>query len=190
MLEVKKVSKAFDGKPVLQAFSYTFAAGSRTCVMGPSGCGKTTLLRLMMGLEKPDSGEILSPRELRMSAVFQEDRLLTQLSAAENVALASHADADEIRRTLLSLELPEDALQAPVSTFSGGMKRRVALCRALLAPYDVLFLDEPYKGLDEATRKTVMALVNERTFGKTVILVTHDRHEASGYNLIELNTSA
>ena len=87
---------------------------------------------------------------------------------------------------LLELGIPPESLSQPVSTFSGGMKRRVALCRALLAEYDVLTLDEPYKGLDEDTRARVMRLVDVHTRGRTVILVTHAAEEAMGYDLIHL----
>lgn len=188
MLEAVKLSKAFDGKPVLHAISHVFSEGSRTCLMGPSGCGKTTLLRLLMGLLAPDSGEVKSDRALRISAVFQENRLLEHLSAVSNVSLVTTASRGEIETMLRALALYD--FNAPVSTFSGGMKRRVALCRALMATYDVLFLDEPFKGLDETTREKVIRVVNESTQGKTVILVTHARREAEGYQLLDLSPTA
>ena len=179
MLEAVNVSKAYDGRPVIRDFSARFVPGSHTCLMGPSGCGKTTLLRLLMGLEAPDSGQIRIPEGTRFSAVFQEDRLL-------NVRLAARASIAQAAELLLELGIPPESLSQPVSTFSGGMKRRVALCRALLAEYDVLTLDEPYKGLDEDTRARVMRLVDVRTRGRTVILVTHAAEEAAGYDLIHL----
>ena len=186
MLEAINVSKAFDGHPVIRDFSARFAPGSRTCLMGPSGCGKTTLLRLLMGLEAPDSGRVCIPEGTRFSAVFQEDRLLNRLTAAGNVRLAARVPAAQAEKLLLALGIPAESLSQPVSAFSGGMKRRVALCRALLAEYDVLTLDEPYKGLDEETRERVMRLVEEHTAGRTVILVTHAPEEAVGYDLIHL----
>ena len=91
MLEAVNVSKAYDGRPVIRDFSARFVPGSHTCLMGPSGCGKTTLLRLLMGLEAPDSGQIRIPEGTRFSAVFQEDRLLNRLTAAANVRLAARA---------------------------------------------------------------------------------------------------
>lgn len=187
MLEAVKLCKAFDGRPVIQDFSIRLRPGNRICLMGPSGSGKTTLLRLLMGLEKPDSGTLSIPRGARFSAVFQENRLLEQLTAESNAALVSTASRPEITALLNALGLDAKSLAQPVSTFSGGMKRRVALCRALLAPYDILCLDEPYKGLDEALRKQVMRVVGEHTRGKTVVLVTHDLREAEGYELIELS---
>ena len=186
MLEAVNVAKAYDGRPVIRDFSARFVPGSHTCLMGPSGCGKTTLLRLLMGLEAPDSGQIRIPEGTRFSAVFQEDRLLNRLTAAANVRLAARASIEQAGELLLELGIPPESLSQPVSTFSGGMKRRVALCRALLAEYDVLTLDEPYKGLDEDTRARVMRLVDVHTRGRTVILVTHAAEEAMGYDLIHL----
>lgn len=185
MLEAVDVSKAFDGKQVVSHFTHGFENGVHYCLMGPSGCGKTTLLNLLMGLVKPDSGKIKADG-VRFSAVFQEDRLLKQMTAAANVALVSSAPREKIEDLLRKLGIDEESLPQPVGTYSGGMKRRVALCRALLAEYDVLILDEPYKGLDEETRAGVMQIVARSTEGKTVILVTHDREEARGYIPIEL----
>ena len=181
MLEAIGLSKAFDGKPVLQNVNLHLKKGVHYCLMGPSGCGKTTLINLFLGLIKPDSGTIRRTHDLRMSAVFQEDRLLEYMTAQANVALVSTADENRIVQLLLALGIDSESLSQPVSTYSGGMKRRVALARALLADYDVLFLDEPYKGLNEDTRRAVMAVVNKHTQGKTVLLITHDKEETDGY---------
>ena len=177
MLEAVNVSKAYDGRPVIRDFSARFMPGSHTCLMGPSGCGKTTLLRLLMGLEAPDSGQIRIPEGTRFSAVFQEDRLLNRLTAAANVRLAARASTAQAGELLLELGSPPESLSQPVSTFSGGMKRRVAILRALAADYDVLLCDEPFKGLDQATKALVMDYFLGKTKGKTVILVTHDQGE-------------
>lgn len=186
MLEAVNLSKGFEGKAVISDFSMAFEAGGHYAFMGPSGCGKTTLLMLLTGLMKPDAGRMKGLDRLRLSGVFQEDRLLAQMTARANVCFATGADGAEADRLLLRLGLEESSLDQPVSAFSGGMKRRAALCRALLAEYDLLFLDEPYKGLDDATKAKAMALVAEMTRDKTVLLVTHDREEAQGYRLVEL----
>ena len=186
MLEAVDLCKSFDGKLVIDHLSMHLQTGHHYCLMGASGCGKTTLLNLLMGLIKPDSGKIHT-HGARMSAVFQEDRLLEQMTAHDNVALVSTAPDDEIHALLQKLGIDEESLpQQPVSTYSGGMKRRVALCRALLADFDVLFLDEPYKGLDDETRTRVMELVSHYTQDKTVLLVTHDREEADGYEALNV----
>jgi len=181
MLEAIGLNKAFDGKPVLQNLNFRLEKGGHYCLMGPSGCGKTTLVNLLLGLIRPDSGSIRRAGDLRMSAVFQEDRLLEQMTAQANISLVSKASSSEIEAMLLALGITSESLPQPVSTYSGGMKRRVALARALLAEYDVLFLDEPYKGLDEETRRQAMAIVKKRTQGKTVLLITHDKEETDGY---------
>lgn len=181
MLEAIQLSKSFDGKTVIHTFSSKLEKGVHYCLMGPSGSGKTTLVNLLLGLIKPDGGTIRRAPELRMSAVFQEDRLLEQMTAAANVALVSKAPNSEIETLLLALGITPESLPQPVSTYSGGMKRRVALARALLADFDVLFLDEPYKGLDEKTRQQAMAIVEQYTRGKTALLITHDKEETAGY---------
>lgn len=186
MLEAIQLSKSFDGKPVLTGFCARLEKGRRYCLMGTSGSGKTTLVNLLLGLIKPDSGSIRRAPDLKMSAVFQEDRLLEQMIAAANVALVSKASGSEIEHLLLQLGIPPESLPQPVSAYSGGMKRRVALARALLADYDVLFLDEPYKGLDEETRSRVMEIVEQHTKGKTVLLITHDKEETAGYTPLVL----
>ena len=174
---------------MLRDFSLTIESGEHLCLMGPSGCGKTTLLRLLMALERPDGG-IAGLDGLRMSAVFQEDRLLEQLTPAENVRFVCGGLPEKTETLLLRLGLEKESLSRPVREFSGGMKRRVAIARALLADFDVLFLDEPYKGLDAETKKAVQGAVGEYTRNKTVVLVTHDPAESEGYRLVEMKPIA
>ncbi len=185
-LEAIHLSKAFEDKQVIRDFSARFAKGSHTCLRGPSGSGKTTLLRLLMGLTLPDSGEVRPAHGMRCSAMFQEDRLLEHLTAEANVRFATHAPVQAIRALLCEMGIEQESLPLPVAAYSGGMKRRVALCRALLADYDMLVLDEPYKGLDSDTKALVERIVAQRTQGKTVLLVTHDAAEAAGYDTLWL----
>ena len=176
-IELQNVSKSFGEKQVLQNFSHVFPEGELTCVMGPSGCGKTTLLSLLLGLEQPDSGRVLGMEGRRKSAVFQEDRLCENAGAASNLRLVNPTlTREEAEAMLRDLGLG-DSLRQPVRTLSGGMKRRVAILRALAADYDVLLCDEPFKGLDQATKALVMDYFLGKTKGKTVILVTHDQGE-------------
>ena len=178
-IRIANLCKAFDGKPVLRDFTAVIPSGRVTAVMGPSGSGKTTLLRILMGLERPGSGQITGLDGLRLSAVFQEDRLMEQLSAVENIRLVDPAVTPAQALALLGglkMDAPADQ---PVRELSGGMKRRTALARALLAPYDLLLLDEPFKGLDEATKAGVTGMVREAVRGRTVVLVTHDPEEAA-----------
>lgn len=178
-LIAKNICKSFGSKKVLYDFSHTFKSGEITAVMGASGCGKSTLLSILMGVLPPDSGEILPENgEFKRSAVFQENRLCENLTAAANIRLVTgkRLTNAEIAAELAAVGLSgcENKL---VRELSGGMKRRVALLRALLAEYDVLFLDEPFKGLDSETKGMVLDYTRRMTEGKTVILVTHDKTE-------------
>ena len=174
-VHVKHLCKAYDGKPVLKNVTFTAGVGV-TCVMAPSGAGKTTLLRILLGLERPDSGSV--PEGVRWSAVFQEDRLLEHLDAMGNLRFVLGAALDEPAANALLTELGlGDTAGKPVREFSGGMKRRLALARALLAPSDALALDEPFTGLDEENRARCLALIR-RAAEKPVLLVTHDPADA------------
>ncbi len=177
-IEARNIKKAFGDNIVLDDFSHIFKDGSTTAIMGPSGCGKSTLLSILMGTLKADNGDIITGETLKRSAVFQENRLCENLTAAANIRLVTgkKLSPDELSREFSAVGL-EGCENKPVRELSGGMKRRVALLRALLAEYDVLFLDEPFKGLDENTKNDVMNYVRQKTAGKTVILVTHDRNE-------------
>ena len=187
-MEVKALTKQYGDRTALPVFSAQFPDGEVTCVMGASGCGKTTLLRLMMGLTRPTAGEIIGV-PAKKAAVFQEDRLCEGFSAVENIRMVTGKTVAEnvLREHLTELGL-QDSADEPVSDLSGGMRRRVAIARAILFDGDVVFLDEPFKGLDEENRQLVMDYVKRRTAGKTVVLVTHDEDEAAyfGGHLVRL----
>ncbi len=178
MLKAVNISKKFGDVIVLESFSRGFAEGKVTAVLGRSGCGKSTLLNILMGLIPPDSGEVIRPENCRISAVFQENRLCENLTAGANIRLVTgkRFSPRELSGQFKAVGL-EGCENKPARELSGGMKRRVALLRALLAEYDVLFLDEPFKGLDGGTKQTVMEYCKSKTAGKTVILVTHDEQE-------------
>ena len=175
-LILTNITKAYGEKVVLDGFSHAFPAGKRTCIMGPSGCGKTTLLRIVLGLETPDGGTITGRPE-RVSAVFQENRLFEDFSALSNLAaVCHHGDKEVMTDHLTELGLG-DSLHKPVRTLSGGMKRRVAIARAVLAPGDLVVLDEPFTGLDKDTKEVVVNYLKHHTRGRTLIIVTHDPAE-------------
>ena len=175
---IRNITKLYGEKTVFKDLNLKIESGKITCIMAPSGAGKTTLLRMMMGLEKPDRGSIVGLSEKRFSAVFQEERLCEGMTAIGNIRLVNPSlTADQIRNELQRLGM-YDCENQPVSELSGGMRRRVSILRALLAEYDVLFMDEPFKGLDSTLKKDVITSVMEKTVGKTVIVVTHDRSEA------------
>ena len=173
-----KVTKSYGELCVLDGFSAVIA--DDTALMGASGKGKTTLLRIIAGLERADSGEVRFSRKRRLSVVFQEDRLFEDFSAVENItAIIGNGKENERRASdmlsSLLIDLPEQ--KKSVRDFSGGMKRRVAIARALLAESDVILLDEPFKGLDDITRDKTAEVIRKFAEEKLVILVTHDTHE-------------
>ena len=182
-IRIEHLNKSYHDSPVLQDLSLSIPIGQITAVMAPSGVGKTTLLRILMGLETADSGKIEGLDGLRLSAVFQEDRLCANLSPVSNIRLVtgSSLSRQEILSALDQTGLSDCAGQ-PARELSGGQRRRVALLRALLAPWDLLLLDEPFKGLDTETRKQIMDYVLlhfHKKPGRTALLVTHDESEAS-----------
>lgn len=179
-IEIRGLYKAFEAKQVLENFSCTLDEGSTTCIMGPSGVGKTTLINILLGLLKPDAGTIGTLASMRRSAVFQEDRLCENIDAIANVRLVTGnaVSREAILAALAAIGLCDCASQ-PVRELSGGMRRRVAIVRALLAEYDVLILDEPFKGLDEETKAQTLAFLREQASGRTVIMITHDAKEAA-----------
>ena len=177
---IDKLSKRYGEKIVLQAFSLDLTDHRATCLMGPSGAGKTTLLRILAGLEKADSGTISGLSGARLAVVFQEDRLLEWLDAVENLRLVNRAlTPAAIGEALRRFGLDGCAGQ-PVRELSGGMKRRVALLRALLSDGDVLLLDEPFNGLDDQTKAVVVRETLRLIDGRTTLLITHDPEEAEG----------
>jgi len=171
------VSKAFEQKQVLEHFSFSFPERGVIAVMGKSGSGKSTLINLLLGLVKPDEGEISIPSDTRFSVVFQEDRLMEHLSAYDNLRLTTGCRRAEIFSALEALGL-NGADRSPVKTYSGGMKRRVALARGILFRADVLLLDEPFRGLDEETREQAIDYLMRQWSDRLIILVTHDEEEA------------
>jgi len=179
MLRLHKVSLSFGDRAVLRGCSLDLPAGARLALMGPSGCGKTSLLRIALGLQAPDAGDVIL-RAARASAVFQEPRLLPWLSAEENVNLVlsdGPATLDEAGAWLDRLELG-DARRFLPAELSGGMQQRVSLARALAVGPDLLLLDEPFKGMDEALRGRVLRLISDSLPEAAILLVTHDAQEA------------
>lgn len=193
-IELKHISKSYNKMPVLTDISLTFCQGRRYCLMSPSGSGKTTLLRILMSLESPDSGTVSVDGQgglgsLAVSAVFQEDRLCESFSPIDNVLMCTgnSMKASRVRWELARL-LPEECLTRPVSTLSGGMKRRVAVLRALLTPSDVIIMDEPFTGMDEELKRSVISYIKERQDGRILILSTHQEEdvELMGGELLHL----
>ena len=168
------VTAEYDQKEVLSDFSLQIKQGQITALLGPSGSGKTTVLRLFAGLLKPKSGHVVRPE--KCAVVFQEDRLLPYATLRENWALVT-SDQQWMEKTAALLGLG-DWMDQLISTFSGGMKRRAALGRALCFPSDVFLLDEPLTGIDPVQKQQLLQVLQTAFTGKTVLWITHDAREA------------
>jgi len=179
VIEFKAAAKRFGSLAVLEDFNLKLPESGVAAILGTSGSGKTTLLRIIAGLEKLDGGQLIKPSGARVSMVFQEDRLIPGLSAEENILAAlpqSPGNTAKTEQILAACGLSRAAHLLP-QELSGGMQRRVAIGRALAFGGNILLLDEPFKGLDPATREDVIRIVLSARQGLT-LLVTHSMEEA------------
>ena len=179
MLELKDISVRYDGKSVLSGCGLSLGDGERLALMGPSGCGKTTLLRVALSLLPPDTGSV-SGDPCRTAAVFQEPRLLPWRTAAENVNVVLSDGPETMPEALSMLERVElsDAVEKYPAELSGGMQQRVSITRALAFRPDLLVLDEPFRGLDEALRGRIISHLSASLPSASLLLATHSEEEA------------
>lgn len=173
---------------LINDLSLHIPAGDRVCIMAPSGTGKTTLLNLLTGGLKPDGGsisfEVDTGDGVNISMVFQEDRLCNEYSAAYNIELGLKRGCrktDLIQSHLEQLGMGE-SIFADVKELSGGMKRRVAIVRAVMSPSRVLILDEPFASLDEELKDRTAEYIMENLNGRTLVVVSHDEKDAERLN--------
>ena len=180
-MEINHLTKLYNGKTVLDQFSVQLPSSGTVCLFGPSGCGKTTLLNCIAGLEPFDSGEILGAGNLKISYLFQEDRLLPWISARDNVAAvlvgSARHNAEQAKNWLQLVGLADAENRRPAE-LSGGMRRRVAIARALAFGGDLFLMDEPFQALDAECKEEMIALLEEKTADALKIIVTHDFQEA------------
>lgn len=187
-IEISNLHFGYGDKRIFTDFSAVFSSEKPVCIMGASGCGKTTLLSLIMGLLKPEQGSITGVPD-RFSAVFQEDRLLENFSARANLNLVTPKKLTEREtETELSDLGMGDAIEKPLKEFSGGMKQRVAIARAMLAPGGAVFMDEPFKGLDDRARELTVQYIKDRLNGRLLVFVSHSAEdaEALGAEILQL----
>ena len=195
-LEIRGLTRAFSGKPVVDDVSLTVAPGQVTCLLGPSGCGKSTTLRMIAGIERPDRGEVLidgtlmesghyhvPPEGRSVGLMFQDFALFPHLSVAQNVGFGlRNRKSDAARRIDMLLErvsLQGFGTMRP-HELSGGEQQRVALARALAPSPRVMLMDEPFSGLDNRLRDGIRddTLDVLKSEGTAVLLVTHEPDEA------------
>ena len=184
-IEVLNVCKSYGGKQVIRDFSLEISDESFYWITGPSGSGKTTLLRIILGLEKQDSGQVnllgdYKYDRVNAGVVFQEDRLCEDFSAVENVAMVNQKLSARVAREELEKLLPADELDKPVRELSGGMRRRVAIVRACIIPSDIIMMDEPFSGLDAENRQKAISYIRQ-TAAKTPVVLTDHSGEGLGF---------
>lgn len=181
VLELEHVSKSYRGISVLRDVSERYERGRIYYFRTPSGSGKTTLFCLIAGLEKPDATE--PPAQIRrhgsrMAMVFQENRLCEEYSALVNLDMVT-GDRKKSREHLCRL-LDETELYKPCRELSGGMKRRVAVARAMAAGGDVVLLDEPFAGLDAESRRRTEQYIQEQGRNSALLVATHTGEPGAG----------
>ncbi len=195
ILKINDLTKNYENKLALDHVTFSVEAGEFLSILGPSGCGKTTLLRTLIGLLLPDSGEILlegrditraAPNEREMGIVFQNYALFENMTALRNVSYAMKfrpelkATADERAEELLTLVGLGEHLHKYPAEMSGGQQQRVAIARTLALRPKIILFDEPMSALDVATRLALRVQLKEiqKSFGTTMIYITHDQEEA------------
>jgi iron(III) transport system ATP-binding protein len=201
-IELRAVSKAYDGRTAVDGVSVSVERGERVALVGPSGCGKTTVLRLVGGLEVPDSGGIridgalvaehgrnlVEPEQRHIGMVFQDLALWPHMTVHEHLDFALRYDKRSKRtdrpgriREVLEMVRLSDRARAKPGELSGGEQQRVALARALVANPTIVLMDEPLSSLDPELnlhlRREILRLHAE--LGFTLVYVTHSREEAA-----------
>ena len=186
MIELKNISKSFDGKKVLDSFSTVFDEG-KYLLKGPSGIGKTTCIMLILGLMKPDEGEVVIPDGTNFAVCFQENRLFGKESVLTNVtAVNENVSEADAKAAILEL-LPSDSLGKKADELSGGMKRRLAVIRAMLHDSDCVILDEPFTGLDDEARTKTIEFIDRHLNGRLLIITSHDERGLNDLQTVRID---
>lgn len=184
-LVIENLNKSYNELVIFKDFSLKIPMGKITCILGPSGCGKTTLLNIIGGLVKADSGKFLGLENKVLSYIFQEPRLLKWKNVRENIEFVLKDLYPRETRLKIVDQYIEQVKLTPFRYFypnnlSGGMKHRTAIARAFVYPSDILIMDEPFKGQDLKLKLSLTNLLLElwKNDMRTVIFVTHDIEEA------------
>lgn len=185
MIKLENICKSYDEKTVLDNIMAEFPDDSITCIMGESGAGKTTLVRIIAGLENADRGTVSGTGVVSFD--FQEDRLINDISAADNIMLVLDKNDfgghdKKTMRKIINENLAEVLKDYPsdksTGTYSGGMKRRVCLVRAMMKKSDTVILDEPFSGMDEETKILAAEYIKKHRDGRICIVVTHEKSDS------------
>ncbi|MBQ9879534.1 MAG: ABC transporter ATP-binding protein [Clostridia bacterium] len=175
MLRTEGLTVTFGEKTVISGFSHVFPEGGTTVILGGSGSGKTTLINALAGSLEPAAGKVINDNKT-VSRVFQEDRLIPSYTSLKNLTCVGISE-QKAERYLEKTEIADAAGKRP-GELSGGMKRRLALARALAFDAELYLFDEPLSGLDPDTAIRMAALIRAELEGKTAVIVTHNEEAA------------
>ena len=181
-ISIKNIQKAFGAKQVLNGIDYELEDGGVYCLMGPSGMGKTTLLRMLAGTTKPDTGEVIYGHGAKLGYFAQEHEILDgDRTVFENMKSAA-PDLDDTRvRTILgSFLFSGDDVDKPAGVLSGGEKTRLALATLVASSANVLLLDEPTNNLDPASREEILHAL--KAYQGAIVMVSHDEGAVEALN--------
>ena len=178
-IQLQDICKSVSGKEILKNINWEIGSDDCFLLTGPGGSGKTMLLRLILGLEKPDSGSVnllgdYKYASVNAGVVFQEDRLCEQFSAVENVAMVNARLSEMVAEEELVKFLPRERLFIPVSELNETERRLVVMIRACIIPSDLLLLDEPFRGMDDALRSRAIAYIRDKAGHKGIVFVQQD----------------
>ena len=178
-IQVENVCKSVGGQEILKNISWEISSDDCFLLTGPEKSGKTLLLRLILGLEKPDSGSVNLLGDYKYSSVnagvvFQEDRLCEQFSAIENVAMVNARLSERVAEEELVKFLPQERLTIPVCELDPVERRLVVMIRACIIPSDLLLLDEPLRGMNELLRSRAIAYIREKAGHKGIVFAQRD----------------
>lgn len=178
-IQLENICKSVAGQKVLENVNWEIGSDDCFLLTGPEGSGKTMLLRLILGLEKPDSGSVNLLGDYKYSSVnagvvFQEDRLCEQFSAIENVAMVNARLSERVAEEELVKFLPQERLTIPVCELDPVERRLVVMIRACIIPSDLLLLDEPLRGMNEQLRSRAIAYIREKAGHKGIVFAQRD----------------
>lgn len=178
VIEIENLSKNYQGKEILKQINIQLEKRRTYCFMGPSGCGKTTFFHILLGIIKEDAGKIKGLKKCEVAAVFQESRLLEDYKAIDNAFLFGElSKGEEWENTEYEELLPKESKDKLAKELSGGMKRRVAILRAMNSEANIIILDEPFSGLDEKMKEITAAYILKKKGSKTLLVSTHNKED-------------
>ncbi len=174
---VRELEKSFNGEKILEGIGLEVKRGEVIGLVGPNGTGKSTLVKILAGVEMADSGEVSVRGNL--SIVYQEDYLLPWKRLRDNLCLGLKFRGKDCEPLEVSKRLGiEEFLEKYPKEVSGGTRRKASIARALLLDFDVLILDEPFTGLDQASKESLLSIIRElANSGKAVLVVSHQLEE-------------